>query len=59
MSKCVHKYQGVIPVLVTGIHPSANGGARGKMDPGHKARDDVLRLALRRDTSALKARHRR
>jgi branched-chain amino acid transport system ATP-binding protein len=30
----------VIPGLVPGIQPSANAGASGEMDPGHKARDD-------------------
>ena len=30
----------VIPGLVPGIQPSANAGASGAMDPGHKARDD-------------------
>jgi hypothetical protein len=30
----------VIPVLVTGIQPTASTGARRRMDPGHKARDD-------------------
>ena len=30
----------VIPVLVTGIHPTARVDAGREMDPGHKARDD-------------------
>ncbi len=30
----------VIPGLIPGIQPSANAGASGAMDPGHKARDD-------------------
>ena len=30
----------VIPVLVTGIHCAACFGARGSLDPAHKARDD-------------------
>src|SRR4051794_15808275 len=30
----------VIPVLVTGIHLSADAGARGALDPGNKRRDD-------------------
>src|SRR5262249_51895499 len=31
---------GVMPGLVPGIHRSACSGARGWLDPGHKARDD-------------------
>ncbi len=31
----------VIPGLVPGIQPSTSTGANGKMDPGHKARDDA------------------
>ena len=33
----------VIPVLVTGIHLPACFGACGRVDPGHKARDDQFR----------------
>ena len=29
-----------MPVLVTGIQPSACLGASGQIDPGHEARDD-------------------
>jgi hypothetical protein len=31
----------VMPGLVPGIQPTAGAGAGGKMDPGHKARDDT------------------
>jgi len=31
----------VIPALVAGIHREAGSGESGKMDPGHKARDDT------------------
>ena len=47
----------VIPVLVTGIQPSAGTGASGEPDPGHMARDDIggwgppTRLALARRVS--------
>jgi len=37
----------VIPALVAGIQPSANAGASRELDPGHKARDDLLRLEER------------
>jgi hypothetical protein len=30
----------VMPVLVTGIQRAASSGALGRLDPGHKARDD-------------------
>ena len=32
----------VIPALVAGIHLSTRSGARGWLDPGHKARDDSV-----------------
>jgi hypothetical protein len=35
----------VIPVLVTGIHPTTNAGAWGEMDPGNKCRDDTVTIA--------------
>src|SRR5581483_3568317 len=34
------KTRSVIPALVAGIQPSANGEASGELDPGHEARDD-------------------
>jgi hypothetical protein len=35
-------YRAAIPVLVTGIQRAAGVGARGWLDPGHKARDDWI-----------------
>jgi hypothetical protein len=37
---------GVIPVLVTGIKPTARTGAGCEMDPGNKCRDDTAVRAL-------------
>jgi hypothetical protein len=34
----------VIPVLVTGIQPTANVTVQGEMDPGNQCRDDKERL---------------
>jgi branched-chain amino acid transport system ATP-binding protein len=41
----------VIPGLVPGLHPSADAGASGEMDPGHKARDDKPTLFQAQDIS--------
>ena len=45
----------VIPVLVTGIHPSARSGASGTLDPGTKCRDDTARSSFGVELSSRRA----